>query len=139
MDDNFDTGALLKVNKFPIDAKFETAVSLERKTQHEMLNLFDDFCSLLYSNSPLPYSPQDKSKMRYMNYDEFSELKKIPENPSSEVIDLFARAFWYPPYECAYINLGDSKIEIMPEIAKQEVAQCIHASDYLRMCRNIDE
>jgi len=34
MDENFDTGPLLKVRRFPIDPKKETAYSLEKKAQH---------------------------------------------------------------------------------------------------------
>jgi hypothetical protein len=34
------------VRTFPIDAERETCVSLERKTQAEMIRLFCDFCAL---------------------------------------------------------------------------------------------
>ncbi len=38
MDEGFDTGPIFKVRNFPINTSLETACSLERKTQREMIN-----------------------------------------------------------------------------------------------------
>lgn len=129
MDKNFDTGALLKVNTFEINPKEETAVSLEKKTQNEMIKLFNDFCFLVEQNIELPCIKQNPSEMRYMSYNEFSKLKEIPINADKETIQKYARAFWYPPYECAYITINNNKIEIIPDIVKENVAELLHNND----------
>lgn len=129
MDDGFDTGPLLKVSRFPIEASKETAWSLERKTQIDMIRLFVEFTNMIEKGGELPIEEQEKEKMRYMNADEFKKLKEIPQNADAETIDRYARAFWYPPYECAYIFVNNMKVEVIPEIAKLEVAKSLHQDD----------
>lgn len=129
MDENFDTGPVLKVRKFPINATMETAYSLEKKTQQEMILLFIEFCEIAETNKELPYAPQDKNKWRYLTKSEFDRLKEIPLNADEETADRYARAFWYPPYECAYIIKGSKKLEIVPKLAKNELARLLHQDD----------
>jgi methionyl-tRNA formyltransferase len=130
MDEGFDTGPLLTVRKFPINADRETAISLEAKTQREMILLFHDFCELAESGSTLPKIPQDPRKMRYLKKTEFDNLKEIPNDSSEEIIQRYARAFWYPPYECAYFRIGDNKVEVLPFLAKAELARMLHINDF---------
>jgi methionyl-tRNA formyltransferase len=129
MDENFDTGALIKVRRFPIDAATETALSLERKTQGEMLGLFLDFLRMAESGEKLPSTPQEKSKMRYLKKEEFERLKEIPAGADVETIDRHARAFWYPPFPGAYINIDGRKVEVLPDCVKTELATLLHARD----------
>lgn len=129
MDNHFDTGPILKVRTFPIDPAQETALSLERKTQSEMLYLFKDFCVLATKHKQLPKVAQNKKKMRYLTREQFYKLKKIPNSLSEYDIQKYARAFWYPPFECGY-RLNHHKIEIIPEIAKNEIGSLLHANDF---------
>jgi methionyl-tRNA formyltransferase len=129
MDEHFDTGPLLKVRRFPVNTCRETARSLEEKTQAEMIRLFIDFCEMAESGAPLPSEPQDKAQMRYLTREQFDALKKIPPNASAETIDRYARAFWYPPYTCAQIAVGNHFAEVVPAIAKEELARLLHARD----------
>jgi len=133
MDNNFDTGALLKVNTFKINAKNETAISLERKTQEEMVRLFNDFCILVESNEALPCTIQNPEEMRYLSFKEFDKLKEIPINADEETVQRYARAFWYPPYDCAYIKLNNTIVEVVPNIAKEEIAKKFHEDDLLSL------
>lgn len=130
MDNNFDTGDILKVHTFPVDIKEETAVSLERKTQEEMIKLFKYFCKLITNNEVLPKERQDKNEMRYLSQKEFDALKEIPHNADKSTIEKYSRAFWYPPYECAYTKINDTKVEIIPEIVKKDIAFMLHKDDY---------
>ena len=130
MDEGFDTGPLLRVSRFPIDPSRETAWSLERKAQEEMIRLFLDFCLLAESGANLPREEQDRSRMRYLDRTSFKKLKEIPINADDETAQRYARAFFYPPYECAYINLGSTRIEVMPEIVKEALASRLHSDDY---------
>jgi methionyl-tRNA formyltransferase len=130
MDEGFDTGPLIKVRRFPIDAKNETALSLERKTQEEMIALAVDFCEMAESGRELPCQPQEKAKMRYLKRPEFEALKAIPAGADADTIDRYARAFWYPPFEGAYLTIAGQKIEPIPQCVKTQVAQALHAHDY---------
>lgn len=136
MDDDFDTGPLLKVRRFLIDASQETALSLERKAQEEMIQLFLDFCHIAETREELPVEVQDKNKMRYWNQEQFEAQKAIPADSDQETIERHARAFWYPPYECAYLLVGNTKVEVVPRIIKSQLAHLLHADD-LEYLQNI--
>jgi methionyl-tRNA formyltransferase len=129
MDNGFDTGPLLKVRRFPIVASSETAYSLEQKAQAEMVRLFADFCEMAESGDSLPCEVQDKHKFRYLSQEEFESLKRIPKDADPETIERHARAFWYPPYDCAMITAGDNEVEVVPKIVKEELATLLHADD----------
>ncbi len=133
MDDGFDTGPILKVNRFGIDAEQEFACTLERKAQEEMIRLFVDFMSLAESGQELPRIEQDKRKMRYLDRTSFEKYKEIPANADDETIQRYARAFFYPPYACAYMYVGDAKVEVFPRIAKQLLAQMLHRDDLIQL------
>jgi methionyl-tRNA formyltransferase len=129
MDEGFDTGPLFKVKRFTIDASQETAYSLERKAQEEMIRLFRDFCHIAETGEELPREEQDRSRIRYMNRAEFEALKEIPADADDETIQRYARAFWYPPYDCAYIIKGGARVEVIPRAVKEQVASRLHADD----------
>jgi methionyl-tRNA formyltransferase len=129
LDDGFDTGPLFKVRRFPVDTSLETASSLERKTQQEMIKLFIDFCDIVETQETLPFEEQDETKFRYLRQPEFEALKKIPVDADKETLQRYARAFWFPPYECAYTTIGETKVEVVPTIVKTELAKLIHLND----------
>jgi methionyl-tRNA formyltransferase len=139
MDDGFDTGALLKVRRFPIDARRETAYSLEQKAQAEMVRLFGDFCEMAESGNPLPREQQDPAKMRYTSREEFEALKIVPVAADAETMDRYARAFWYPPYECARVHVRGGYAEVFPSIVKEELAALLHAGDWESLQRVVAE
>jgi methionyl-tRNA formyltransferase len=129
MDDGFDTGPLLRVRRFPIDAARETAYSLERKAQAEMVRLFAEFCEMADSAGDLPREKQDGRKIRYMSHEEFEALKRIPPSADAETVERYARAFWYPPYECAVMRVGFRLVEVLPRFVKVELAELLHEND----------
>jgi methionyl-tRNA formyltransferase len=129
MDEGFDTGPIFKVRRFPVNALLETACSLERKTQQEMIKLFIDFCDIVETKEPLPLETQDKAKFRYLSQPEFEALKMIPPDADEETIQRYSRAFWFPPYDCAYTLIGNTKVEVVPVIVKNELARLIHLND----------
>ena len=129
MDEGFDTGPLFRVRSFAIDASQETAYSLERRAQREMIQLFDEFCAEAESGAPLAKTEQDSARMRYLTREEFEPLRRIPDDGDAETIDRYARAFWYPPYDCAWTTINGVRVEVVPEVAKQAVAVQMHGGD----------
>jgi methionyl-tRNA formyltransferase len=134
MDQGFDTGPLLQVRWFDIDADQHTAISLERRAQAEMVQLFRDFMGMAEPGKPLPREPQDPAQMRYMTQEEFMALKEIPAGASPEDVDRIARAFWYPPYQGAYIIADDVKVEIVPPSVKEGLAALLQQNTYHELC-----
>ena len=139
MDETFDTGPLLEVRHFPIDAERETAYSLEARAQEEMLRLFADVCRLAESGQPLPSVEQDEARRRYFDRDRMEALKQIPPGADEATVDRYARAFWYPPYECAYALVDGVKVNVIPQIARQQLGRALHAGDLERLERSLGD
>lgn len=133
MNDGFDTGPLMEVRRFPIDASSETAYSLEARAQGEMIRLFVDVCRMAEKPGDLPRVEQDKTKMRYFNRQQMEALKEIPAGADVETIDRYARAFWYPPYEGAYMRMNGAKVEVVPQLARRQLGELLHACDLKRL------
>jgi len=130
MDEGFDTGPLVKVRRFCINPRLETALSLERKAQTEMILLFREVISSYEISGEIRSEEQDPKRMRYLTAVQFAKMKKIPPEATPEEADRIARAFWYPPYEMAYYLLPNgTKLEAVPEIAKNDIAMELHSSD----------
>jgi len=105
MDERFDTGPLVKVRRFAINPREETALSLEKKAQTEMVLLFREVISAYEVTGKISSVDQDPELMRYLNAERFAKMKQIPMEATPEEVDRIARAFWYPPYEIAYYLL----------------------------------
>jgi methionyl-tRNA formyltransferase len=135
MDEGFDTGPLLEVRRFAIDASRETAYSLEARAQEEMLRLFADVCEMAESVDKLPSEEQDRTRSRYYNRTQMEALKEIPPDADAETADRYARAFWYPPYECAYVVMNGHRVDVVPAIAKSRLGPLLHAGDLDRLER----
>lgn len=138
LDAGFDTGSLVKVRLFDIDPEAETAVSLERRTQIEMLLLFDEFMQMAESGNAIPAIPQDPERHRYMTLEQFEQLKVIDAAASTDEIQRVARAFWYPPYSCGYISGAyGSRIQIVPDIVLRGLGELLHQDDYVRLNEHV--
>lgn len=139
MDESFDTGPLVKVIRFKIDSSIETALSLEKKTQKQMVQLFDQVVANFERDNDFSLSPQPPDQMRYLDQLEFKKLKRIPDNASKIEADRIARAFWYPPYEVAYYeSVNGTRIEVIPEIAKNDLAHSYHERGLTDLLQDAD-
>ena len=131
MDNNFDTGDLLRIKTFPIEVATETAISLEKRTQKEMLELFDEVMQMVNSGTQLPRIKQSSEKHRYLTAHEFEKLKIIDISWEHEKIQRYARAFWFPPYPCAYIEADNGeKIQIFPDSVMFDLGAQLHKNDF---------
>jgi len=113
MSESFDTGDLIAVRRFPIHAKQETAWSLEQKTNSAMLALFKKVIDMAIDGRPLPRSPQGPG--RYITRAYTQELRRIRPHDSVLEIDRKVRAFWYPPYPGATIQLRGQTFTLITE------------------------
>jgi methionyl-tRNA formyltransferase len=109
----FDTGDIVEVRRFPIEPD-ETAVSLSNRSHDHMLQMFCDFIRLVESGQPIPRSPQPLADGRYYNRQEMDAASRVQETDTEEMLERRARAFWYPPYDGAYIERAGKRFTIVP-------------------------
>ncbi|MGE3850242.1 MAG: formyltransferase family protein [Planctomycetota bacterium] len=113
MDETIDTGDIILRHTFAIDAPRLTGHDLEAITRDHMLPLFTAFVDLAESGEPWPRVPQPQP--RYTTWAAFEQMKLIdPARATPEEVDRHARAFWYPPYDGACIQVGDERFTLVP-------------------------
>jgi methionyl-tRNA formyltransferase len=129
VDEEFDTGDLVHVERFPIDPDAETALSLDIMTQEHLLAVFRRVIGLLLDGHPLPRLPQGPG--RYVDRSEFEALRKVHPDDSPDLVARRIRAFWYPPHPGATVEIGGRIFTLVDERALQEVARANHAAGIL--------
>jgi methionyl-tRNA formyltransferase len=129
----YDTGPIVKLRRFSINPIEETAYSLERKTQEEMIHLFFEFCQMVDLKKELPKIPQNAGEQEWFPKDQIDILCKIPDNSDKETIDRFARAFWFPPFNGAFIKINGVRIEIVPELVKNQLGELLNKDENMRL------
>lgn len=100
MDEGIDSGPIIEVDRFPINAQSETAQSLEKFSHHRMLDLFKKTLGRVKKQGILP--SQKISGGRHLSRQQMEDLKKIQPGDN---IDNKIRAFWFPPYDGANIEI----------------------------------
>lgn len=108
MDEGIDTGPIIEVVRFPIEAKFETAQSLEKKSHQKMVELFKKVLTRVKKEGILPSEKLEGG--RHLSRKEMEELKIV--NPGDD-IDAKIRAFWFPPYDGACVEIDGKKYTLV--------------------------
>ncbi|MEW5820680.1 MAG: formyltransferase family protein [Cyanobacteriota bacterium] len=124
VDEKLDSGDIIEVKRFDIDPYNETAFSLEQKSQEAMFELFRKIIDNLLEGKELPRSKQ--SKGRYVNKNEFNELREIKPSDTQEIINRKIRAFWYPPHHGAYLMINDTEYTIIDTKVLKEIGKKYH-------------
>jgi methionyl-tRNA formyltransferase len=117
VDEHFDTGDLVEVQRFDIDQEHETALSLDLKSQEHLLGLFERVLQRALDGEPLPRTPQGEG--RYVTRAEFDELRVV--RPGDD-LPRKLRAFWYPPWPGAVLELDGRRLTLVDEALLAEVA-----------------
>lgn len=118
VDERFDTGDLVEVERFAIDPAAETALSLDVSSQAHLLGLFQRVMGRLLAGEELARSPQGPG--RYITRDDFEALRVV--RPGDEV-ERKLRAFWYPPHPGAEVELEGRRFTLVDEGLLQELAR----------------
>lgn len=122
VDENFDTGDIIKVNHFDIDPQKETAHSLEKKSQEQLLKLFDEVIGMVVNGKELPRTPQKAEDG--ITYTKKDTLKHeiVTKDDSDEMIDRKIRAFWFPPFS-AKIELNGKNYSLISKEVIDSIAK----------------
>lgn len=123
VDAEFDTGDLVDVERFPIDPATDTALSLDIHSQERLLTQFKRVLGMLLRGEALPRTPQGEG--RYVTATEFEELRVV--RPGDDV-ERKLRAFWYPPWPGALIEVEGRRYTLVDDARLQEVARAMAAA-----------
>lgn len=126
VDKNFDTGDLVRVNRFSIDSQNETALSLDIRTQAQLLDLFRWVVDTLNDGRQLPREPQGQG--RYVTREDFEKMRSVRPDDSLDLIRRRIRAFWYPPYDGATLSLNGERFTLVNRDVLASVADAHLAS-----------
>jgi methionyl-tRNA formyltransferase len=117
VDEHFDTGDVVEVERFAIDQHAETAFSLDLKSQEHLLALFERVMQRVLDGHELPRAPQRDG--RYVTRAEFDELRLV--RPGDD-LPRKLRAFWYPPWPGAVLEVDGRRVTLVDEELLAEVA-----------------
>jgi methionyl-tRNA formyltransferase len=123
VDADFDTGDLVEVERFPLDPDTATAFSLDLESQERLLGLFRRVLERAMAGEELPRTPQGEG--RYVDREEFEALRRVR---LGDDLARKLRAFWYPPYPGAVIEVGGRELTLVDERVLAEVAEAYRDS-----------
>lgn len=111
VDEGIDTGGILDVQQIPIDLDSETALSLEAKTLYVMEQQFRRLIEVILSSPGGRHPVSQNLGGRYVSRAQMEALKRVlpGEDP-----DIKSRAFWFPPYDGAWVQVNGQKVNIIP-------------------------
>lgn len=126
VDEHFDTGDVVEVERFPIDRERETAFSLDLESQKHLLGLFERVMGILLDGRDLPRSPQGEG--RYLSRAELEELRTV--RPGDD-LPRKLRAFWYPPWPGAVVEVAGRRLTLVDEELLAGVARAHREAGWL--------
>lgn len=114
VNEEFDRGKIIKVNRFNFDCNIETAQSLEKKSQDYLVELYKDIILQVKEKGILSTLNIDNSQGIYISRKQMNEMKEVKLSELfDEDLDLKIRAFWFPPYDGAYIEVNGEKYTLV--------------------------
>ncbi|TCO78821.1 formyltransferase family protein [Marinisporobacter balticus] len=120
VDKSIDTGNIIKTYKFNFDYRLETAQSLEKKTQEIQVELYKSIILDVKEKGKIDSLEQFENEGTYISRNEMEAMKQI--DIEKDDVDLKIQAFWFPPYNGAYIEIKGEKYTLVNEfILKQLV------------------
>ena len=126
VDADFDTGDLVEVERFPIDAETSTALSVDIDSQEHMFGLFKRVMRRALAGEELPRVPQGQG--RYVSEEDFEALRRV--QPGDDVARKL-RAFWYPPYPGAVVEIDGRELTLVDEPLLREAAHAYRDAGFV--------
>lgn len=125
--EEFDSGPIIDVLRFPIRSKHETAFSLERKTQEKLLELFkktiDKFCgqNIIKVKNNVGGTYWTRQNLEDAKVIDFKEKKFNADEIKKKI-----RAFFFPPYSGAKIKIDDEYFTLIDDQILKYIHQLIN-------------
>lgn len=111
VDEEIDTGDIIQLATFPICKYSETAQSLEKASQNILFNLFVDVVQDVIEKNQILNTVPNVGGV-YVSRAQMESMKEVVEGDD---IPRKIRAFWFPPYDGAYILIAGKKYTLVDE------------------------
>lgn len=119
VDASIDTGPIIDDIAFPVDPETATAQSLERQSQDVLEDLFVRVVErLVTTGQKLETRPNGAGL--YLSRPELESLKKV--DLERDDVDRKIRAFWFPPYDGAYVEVNGQRYTLVNRSILQDLA-----------------
>ncbi|WP_216320872.1 formyltransferase family protein [Deinococcus aestuarii] len=118
IDRGIDTGRIIERFSFSIDSEEETALTLEAKSQAFMLALYKKVMRRVLRFGLLPSESNEGG--RYVSRAQMEAMKRVEEGDD---VGRKVRAFWFPPYTGAYIEIGGVKYTLVNDAILQSLVE----------------
>ncbi|WP_270549448.1 formyltransferase family protein [Eggerthella lenta] len=109
MSERFDEGALIEVDRFPFDCANRPLSELVSVSEGRLLELAKRTYLRFVSGEEVRAIPQDPASGAYYSRKLFEESKRVRLDEDPEAIERRIRAFWIPPHEGAYVEIGGER------------------------------
>jgi methionyl-tRNA formyltransferase len=119
VDETIDTGAIIDVRRFPICPRTSTARSLERESLQVMEAQITDVLDRVVSHSSL-LPTQPNAGGRYISRQQMELAKQIR---AGDDVERKARAFFYPPYEGAWVMVNGVRCSVLTQSLMASLAE----------------
>ncbi len=126
VDEEFDTGDLVLVERFAIEPD-ATALSLDIESQARLLAVFRRVIDMALAGEELPRAAQ--SAGRYVTREQFEEMRRVPPGEDAQTLERRIRAFWYPPFDGATIEVAGRTVSLVDRHLLEEVAVVYRRAD----------
>lgn len=122
VDENIDTGGIVERFSFHIDPEEETAWSLEKVSMRFLEMLVRKVTKSMEKSFKLNTKPNSGGE--YISRKQMEELKKI--DFEKDDLDQKIRAFWFPPYDGAFIEHNGKKYTLINKTILRWIAERLH-------------
>lgn len=117
-----DDGDILAKTTFPLDGA-ETGQEAEALIQERSVALFGEVLSKLLSGQEMIGTPQKEFQGVYYSRAMLERDKKVELSDDAKTVDRKVRAFWFPPYHGAYVEIGGEKFSLVNEQILKKLAE----------------
>jgi methionyl-tRNA formyltransferase len=114
VDTDIDTGKIIRVYRFNFDYRYETAKSIEEKTQRMQCDLYKSVITDIANGNISDSQLIQNVGGTYISKKEMLAMMQI--DPIRDDIALKCHAFWFPPYSGATIEIQGKRYTLVDDL-----------------------
>lgn len=111
----FDAGDIIEVDRFPVDCSRCSVSELVEASEVRLLALSKKVYQRFLSGEEIRATPQRRGAGHYYSRKDFERAKRISPADSDGEVERRVRAFWFPPYEGAYVEVEGRRYCVVTE------------------------
>ncbi len=118
MNEGVDTGPIIERLEVPIDPKSDTALELGNRAMEAAVVLCKRVVTDAVNAAPTLLDTTANEGGRSYCWRDVEPLKQIVDGDN---VDLKARAFWFPPYEGAWVEVAGERVTATPQVVLDDL------------------